>query len=154
MGHSYVSYRGKTVMLHDSAILRVRGLTTAYLRAHPHAAPKGGAGELFAGWAEPIEAYGSGCMGMDLDETLRTDADAASARRVLTQAMRWVAQLGTVISGHFLNQLVGQPGVFEFDDRPADKVCAEFAQLIGLFGPEALPSPGPGPAPPQLPHST
>jgi hypothetical protein len=139
MGHSYVEYRRRDLLMHDIEIVTVVSVVLDAVRngtGVPRVTPN--VKRLLESWENLFDAYGPGCLGFSLDEFVRTEEDRMCLRDLFELAANWLGRQGAVVSGEYLDRIVGAPGVLEFQDRPVADILVSFEKFRDLLVNEVL----------------
>ena len=131
MAHSYVSYGGNHVHMHDLEIILTAFSIVRFAEAHPAQYPLATYPYL-AGWRDMLEVYAPGCLDLALDEHLATTDDVDRFCDLVQATKADLAEQGETIPAARLNQVVDAPALFEFGDRPTRKMLADLDQLLAI----------------------
>jgi hypothetical protein len=134
MGHSYIDFKDRWRMMNDAHIVIVVHVVLDEIRQHPDAVQLSeGVKALVDSWNTFIDVYGPGCLKIDFNEFVRTEADRISLLGVLNFARDSLLRFGDLIPGEYLNRIVDAPAILEFGDLPTSKVQAAFDNFIELL---------------------
>jgi hypothetical protein len=88
---------------------------------------------LLDSWGALIDVYGPGSVGIDFNESVRTDADRDCLLRLIDISRQSLQRFGPVVPGAYLNRVVDAPVILEFFDWPAAKALAAFDKFNKLL---------------------
>jgi hypothetical protein len=134
MGHSYVEFRGRDLLMHDIEITTVVSVVVDAIRSAtgtPSLTPN--VAQLVGSWEQRGDVYGPGSLGFSLDDFVRSDEDRRCLLDLLDFAAKRLEQQGAVVSGSYLDRIVNAPGVLEFTDRRTADILPAFAKFRDLL---------------------
>jgi hypothetical protein len=134
MGHSFVEFRDQTQMMHDIEIVTVvHAILDATRKTSGSPQLTDNIKALLNSWSTIIDTYGPGCLDIDLNQFVRTDADRDCMLRLIECSRSMIQRFGSTVPGDYLNRIVGAPGVLKFVDRPTADVLVAFDKFIELL---------------------
>jgi hypothetical protein len=134
MGHSFVEFRDQTQMMHDIEIVTVvHAILDATRQTSDFPQLTDNIKALLNSWSTMIDTYGPGCLDIDLNQFLHTDADRDCMFRLIEFSRSKIQCFGPTVPGDYLNRIVDAPGVLQFVDRPTADVLVAFDKFIELL---------------------
>lgn len=134
MGHSFVTFRDQTQMMHDAEIvIVVHAILEATRKTSDSPQLTNNIKALLHAWDTVSDTYGSGCLDIDLNQFVRTGADRDCLLRLIEFSRSRVQNFGSIVPGDYLNKIVDAPGVLQFVDRPTVDVLVAFDKFIELL---------------------
>ncbi len=134
MGHSFVEFGDQSRMMADVEIVTVVHAVLDAVRKAPDSFQlTANAKGLLDAWSTLIDVYGPGCLEIDFNRHIRTDADRDCMLRLIKLARGMMQRFGPTIPGDYLNAIVDAPGVLVFADRPTADVVVAFDRFIDLL---------------------
>jgi hypothetical protein len=94
-----------------------------------------GVAGLLGAWGSFIDVYAPGCLDVQLERFVQTDADRDSLLALASRARARVVQFGAAVPADYLDRIVDAPGVLEFGDWPVPGVLAAFDKFTGVLAP-------------------
>ena len=108
MAHSYVEFDNHRQLMHDienvcvvSVVLDVVGDGRTSLTESIRG--------LLESWRRLLDPYIAGCLDLQLDNFVRSDADQSCLRELLRNARDRLHSFGDIIPGEYLNRVVAAP---------------------------------------------
>ncbi len=134
MAHSYVDFRENSVHMHDAEILASAFYVLRFAQEHPQEFPEEDF-PILSAWQESFDAYVSGCIDLELDETLTSPDDVDSLRNLVAAARQSLLAEPDPVSGARLNAMIGADNIFSFGDRDRKKMIEDFDRLFSVLDP-------------------
>jgi hypothetical protein len=136
MGHSFIKFRDRVQMMTDAEIVIIVHVILDVTRQTPDiAAPQltDNIKALLDSWGALIDVYGPGSVGINFNESVRTDADRDCLLRLIDISRQSLQRFGMVVPGAYLNRVVDAPVILQFFDWPAAKALAAFDKFTTLL---------------------
>jgi hypothetical protein len=134
MAHSFVEYHNQTRMMHDIEILIIVNITLDTLQDLPdHPRLTTNIRALFDFWKNHLDTYCPGCIELNLNNYVLSDADNVCLLKLFALARQKVCNFGSIVSGDYLNRVIDVPAVLEFVDRPISDILPAFDKFIALL---------------------
>lgn len=132
MAHSFIEFRDKNILMHDTDIFLVVSLIRKVLGT-PHAQVTKGAADLLRHWKVTYDTfYCPGAISLDFDKFIDTKDDIICIMHALLQSMDIIGQFGRTIPGNYLTSLIGVKDVRIYD-LTTEQALAPVQRLYRFF---------------------
>ena len=134
MGHSFVKFRDRMELMPDSDVIIIVHVILDVSRKDSNSVQlTDNVKALLDYWNSLLDVYGPGCLRLNLDKFILTEADRKSLLGLVRSAKNTIESFGSTVSVSYLNNIVDAPAILEFYDRPTAEVLVAFDKFTELF---------------------
>jgi len=137
MAHSFFEYRDRSVRLHDLDIVIALLLFEAALSRRDGRGPQNHLQEVVHEWIGRLDAWGPGCIDLELDTVLAGSAGAEALRGLVGQAQEALRLHGDEVSSEYINDRLGTSGSRALRPVPASSIQKVLEQMASVLAGEA-----------------
>ncbi len=131
MAHSYVEFAGNSVHMHDAEIIATIAYILHFASMHIDRFPAAEHPYLRV-WSDVLEAHFSGAIDLEIDESLAAPESVERFRALMGEVRASLAAEPDFITGDRLNAMIDYGEDFVFQDRPREKMLADFDRLVSV----------------------
>lgn len=131
MGHSYIDFGDRNVLLHDDDIATLFSIALALSKQSPDSNSHELAAMLEE-WNSLLDTAGPGCFNVTLDPYLTTPGLSSEFMHLIDHVEDAIAQLPDIITAEDLGKLI-RPRVVLFADGPTQYLLAALQKIRSLF---------------------
>jgi|JI9StandDraft_2_1071091.scaffolds.fasta_scaffold126044_2 hypothetical protein len=142
MAHSFFEYRGRSVRLHDLDIVIALLLFDAALSRRDGRGAQDHLQGVVREWTSRLDAWGPGCIDLELDTILTGSASADALLGLIGQAQEELRMHGDEVPAEYINDRLGPSGNRVLHAVPASSIQRVLEQMASVLAGEA-----PGTAP-------